>query len=672
MDSEPPPPRRSWLILLGLLLLGAGLRCAGLDWGTGARTGLEDLDGAPLSLEESGFSPVETSEVAIAASLDGVFPAVELYGVRFPANRSGHLYTYLLAGLLRLTGGADPDSQLLVARGFSAACGLLAIVAVFLLGRACGSPWLGLAAALCLACLPLAVRTAHFAGPEALGGLLALLCLGACVAVQRSGRMLHAALAGAAAGAALASSIGLFPLLAALAAPLFGSGSGKRRAARVGCGLLLAALGFAALSPAAWLEPGAYWRGHVDLSGDGDYDDEEDIGPGSTRRHAYHFLAAFPDDLQAGRGRLHLAGVGVGYGLFSHLPALLGWPAMLASLAGLGLLCWRRRAWPVALFALGSVGLALCLPLHPLAPWELLAPTLALALGELVLRLVRLGPGGRLLAALLGLHLLLCACAIAGVYLRPDTRALALRTAEEGYRGAMVVTERGPNGLLEALPAQLMPAARQLDIRQLSLNFAGRYTDEALDLSMVTGLSRVGEVGDEAVERAVEHPDWQEGTRLLSEILIEAGELSPAVVQKCRASYVAASNKRRETDLLATVTGVSEGELPRTIADHLAQGQLLVFSADRYAARGSFALAARYYRELFEEDVRYAVDGGSVTGNLYGLREVAVFASPPELFGLPVGLSAGGPEVWRYDRPTVWLFARVARPKLTSYSYDRR
>ncbi len=717
MSSAPevpaPPPRArslsrrsAWLLLALILLLGAGLRLRGLDWGSFVRTGLHDGDGLPLSFEASKFHPRESETVRIAHELDGADPSFELYGVRFPASRSGHFYYFSLAAWLALLGSAFQssahaplsDALLVAARAFSALAGVLAIWGVYWLARRLFRGRLpGLWAAFVLACLPLALQASHFASEDSLAGLLSVLALGLAARAGRRPGWLSVSAAGAGVGLACATSLYLLPLLLPLvwwcagrrpqqssspspAAPRTGEGWQRLRgliSLRPAAAIALAVLSFALLSPSSWLHPRHYWLGQVDINADGDLDDSEDLGPGSLRVHAFSLLADFPsEELQTERGRMHLAQApAVLYTLRRVLPSLVGWPLMVCLAAGCLLSLWdrRRRALPVALFGLLATLLYSSLQLKLLAPMRMLAPVFALLAGRALSALWSGRPRlpMRALATLVAAHLLLFGLAFSSLYSQPDPRAAALRWMAEKYpKGAVVVTERGPNGLREALPASLEPAARELDIRGLALTYESRYSAEAIDLEMVTGLTRVGEIEEEAVEKAVAHPAWQDGTQLLSELLIAAGELDAETAEKARASYREAAVKRREADLNAICRGVSDEGSLRTIADVLNQGQLLVFSADRWAARETYRLAATYYAELFSEDTRYQVsDSRQVTADLYGLRLARVFSNPPTLWGIDFGGADAAPEVWRHDHPRVFVFERATRPQLTSYSF---
>ncbi len=161
----------------------------------------------------------------------------------------------------------------LVWRGISALFDLLAIVAVFALGKRVHGTWVGLLAALFYAAAPLAIQKSHFGTVNAIASCLVTVALYYAVAVQQRGKFGYYLLYGVFTGAAVASRINLAPLAGIIivaafmqAAPIFdpklNSSERTRIFARHVLGLILAGLGaflaFRILNPYAFAGPGFF------------------------------------------------------------------------------------------------------------------------------------------------------------------------------------------------------------------------------------------------------------------------------------------------------------------------------------------------------------------------------------------------------------------------------
>lgn len=144
--------RNDFTILGLILILAAGLRFYGLDWGTDWQTGVFHA-----------FHPDEKTLVDSAA-LVGV-------DMREIVASYGKAPMYVLAGAARLFGAlvaVDPFSKdparfaHLVGRGISALLGLLTVLMVFLIGRSLGDVWTGILSAFFMAVCAGHIQQSHY------------------------------------------------------------------------------------------------------------------------------------------------------------------------------------------------------------------------------------------------------------------------------------------------------------------------------------------------------------------------------------------------------------------------------------------------------------------------------------------------------------------------------
>ncbi len=186
-----------WPILSGLLVVGAVLRVWGLDFG---------LPGLYRPDEEF---VVSRGQAVTEGKLNPHF-------FQYPT-----LYIYFLGGLYALgdvfgRGNLPPAEAHLLARSATAVLGVLAIFAVFRLGRATYGVPAGLVAALLATFSYSHVRESHFGTTDVPMVLLATFALEAMLSVRRNGRWADSLTAGALAGFAFSTK---YPALA-LAVPL--------------------------------------------------------------------------------------------------------------------------------------------------------------------------------------------------------------------------------------------------------------------------------------------------------------------------------------------------------------------------------------------------------------------------------------------------------------------
>jgi hypothetical protein len=199
----------------------------------------------------------------------------------------------------------------LLGRLYSAFWGTASIPLLFLLGRRLYRPAAGLFAALFLAAAPIHVQQSHFFTPDTALGFLLILIMYYSAGALRLGRAADYALAGAAAGAAMATKYWAPAFLPVLVAFLYGLRErGRGEAKRLGLAVLLAAAVFFILSPYVILDapfalPKIIWWAKKTTGA-------------IPQVWAYHFEGTLP----------YL------FHLTHNLPWALGWPLALVSGAG--------------------------------------------------------------------------------------------------------------------------------------------------------------------------------------------------------------------------------------------------------------------------------------------------------------------------------------------------
>jgi hypothetical protein len=225
-----PPPTRTALVLLALVLVLAGLlRFQALDWGLRM----------PPHNEERLF--VQSAAAMIeAGDLDHRF------------YEYGGAFVYLVALPLALLDAPLSSLGYLVARGAVAACGLLSVCLAWVLGRRLAGDWCGLAAAALSAVSVVAVRTAHGVRPDVV--LETVVLLGLLVFDRLDGRRRMDVLSGLMVGVATAAKFtGAFLGFAYAALRLVRLGLSWPAVGRLVLAGLASLLGFALLTPYALL-----------------------------------------------------------------------------------------------------------------------------------------------------------------------------------------------------------------------------------------------------------------------------------------------------------------------------------------------------------------------------------------------------------------------------------
>ncbi|MBI5835046.1 MAG: glycosyltransferase family 39 protein [Armatimonadetes bacterium] len=351
--------RHERLALVGIVALALALRLGGLAWGV------------PNGIHLKSYHPDEWSTVdtALRMVVSGEhnprffnYPSLTIYLV----------YGFLkLVSLILAPSGDSLGLWYVLARLVTVALGTAGVALVFGLGRRLVSPRFGLAAAGCLAVLPLAVVNSHFATVDVPLTTWCALALWAAVELAGPGASrrwlwIGAVACGLAAGTKYNGVLVLLPLL-------LGLWLGRRPAVEAVAAVGLAALVFVATSPFVFIDPQAWAQIRFEL-------------------------------IEHPRASNLFVGVGPGwwFHLRDNLPTAAGTLLALAATVGLARLARRREAWPLLLWA------ALCLLAMGrtkelfIRYWLPLLPVLALAAAEAVRAAPQRWRAAVLLALLLG------------------------------------------------------------------------------------------------------------------------------------------------------------------------------------------------------------------------------------------------------------------------------
>ena len=406
--------------LVGILLLAAALRLAGLAWDGG-----------------QAVHPDERRILMVVGGLHWPRPWdwSQVLGPRSPLNPRffayGSLPIYLLRLLSALT-GVPADRLYPEGRALSAGFDLLTVAVIYQAGRRLGGRRVGLMAAALLAVAVLPIQLSHFLTVDTLLTLLCTLSVYTLLRVAESGSWRAGAVAGALAGLALATKTSALPLLFVGWAAWAVWALGKPGVPQLGRGLggLILSTGVAVIS-FLLAEPYSL----IDW---------------------FRFGSALVQEAAMAQGQADLPYTRQYIGTLPYLYPLqqlllwsLGLPLGLVGLAGVLWLTWRgirRRGrqdlvllswlWPYFLIV-GSFQAKFLRYMAPLVPWLCLAGALLLGrIGERARAgrwLARLVSG---LGALVFLATLLYALSFVGLYLRPhpwlEASAWLCQTAPEG------------------------------------------------------------------------------------------------------------------------------------------------------------------------------------------------------------------------------------------------
>ena len=297
------------------------------------------------------YHPDEGVNLVGGVLIEGVFrPHLDLAGGGTSFYNYGTLYFYLWQaavaanrayGFVSLGAGslhpASPESlpsMLLMGRLVTVVLGVLTVWAVYSLGRRLGGRVGGAVAGAAWALAPAAVVHGAFATVDVPTTFLVAVALALSARLAQDPRGVTAILAGLCCGLAAATKYNAGLVLAAPLAGAWAAGRGcndeahaPRRATLAALAAAAAAVGFLIACPAPLINPEAFLR--------------------DFRREA--LLSA------QGAG---LVSAGTAPGWWHHLaislPVALGWPLLLLSLGGIGLLAARRRPADLAVLAFAA------------------------------------------------------------------------------------------------------------------------------------------------------------------------------------------------------------------------------------------------------------------------------------------------------------------------------
>ena len=225
---------------------------------------------------------------------------------------------------------ADPTPFYLLARIWSAAFGVGAVVLVFLLGRKVFGRWQGLAGAAVWALVPIGIQWGRVARTDSVGLFFALLTLLLAVRALERPSTRRFALVGVALGLAVSSRYLMIALVPAIMFAWISSGEGRRPPVRSLFATFGAALGaFAVMTPFFFLDPAAVRRSIA----------AETTGTVTNNGHSWSSnLVAYLVDI---------------------VPQALSWPAVIAALVGVVLAIRSRNRGAITLLFFGASLLAL-------------------------------------------------------------------------------------------------------------------------------------------------------------------------------------------------------------------------------------------------------------------------------------------------------------------------
>jgi hypothetical protein len=425
-----PTDVRPWgwrLVLVAVLILAAWLRLSGLSFGLPA---VYNPDEVAIMSRALAFATGDLNPHNF------LYPTLYFY-VLFAWIGASFVVSWMVGATPSLSAFqtqffVDPTAVYFAGRALGVACGVATVALVFVLGRRLFGARAGLAAALFLAVAPTSVRDSHYVKHDVpvtlaiLGAILAIVALAKPAAGLESGRPADAAgteaagtretgvrrrllVAGALCGVAFSTHYyAVFLALPLAIAAWQATHDGGRVAVvrawtRAG---LAAALVFFGLSPFLLVEPATAWT-----------------------------------DIVANREIVMDRAVSGGGQLFSSAPAYvrmlwneaIGWPVVLASLAGAFLLAWRNpalalvlAAFPIAFLAFISNTVAASRYLNPVLPF------VALTAGYAIGAVPRLGPlPAGLTTVLLAVPGLVLSFALGRFFQQTDTRTLALNAFEK-------------------------------------------------------------------------------------------------------------------------------------------------------------------------------------------------------------------------------------------------
>jgi 4-amino-4-deoxy-L-arabinose transferase-like glycosyltransferase len=438
-------PNRLWLELGAILLAGLSLRLWGLSFGLPGELSRPDetvLVHKALAMGTGDLNPHFFNYPTFHLYVLALF-----YGAYFVGGWAGGIFGGL-EDFERLY-FADSSSFHLIGRMASALLGTASIGLAYALGERLGGRSAGLWSALFVALAFLPVRESHFSTVDAPATFYMLASCLFCLRYLGQNRKRELVLASALMGLATSTkySLGLFSPVVLMTGVL-GKGGTRSRWSRLLAGAGIMAMAFVAGSPYALLDFPAFW---ADLS--------------YERQH----FAAGHAGMDLGRGWWHH--------LHFSLPYGMGWPLLVASLAGCLRWAWQRRKPELVLLAgllfyCGVAGSGKGVFMRYALP---LVPLLCVAAGTGLAAWVRPWPARWVLGILLVAPTAHASWQFDRLLARTDARVLAAVWIEENVpHGARIALHGGSDygqpplrpsreslrERLEALQASGLPAKR--------------------------------------------------------------------------------------------------------------------------------------------------------------------------------------------------------------------
>ena len=621
--------------ILAILLLGAGLRFYGLDWGIASLRDFR-VDGRELSIQEAGFHPdANFLTVAAQSLMRSIHPHHLVDGQMRLYSVFGPVFMYLfwivgkilsaLAGfdLFHLEGVRDANWTRLAGRSLSALAGTLTVLVTYLIGTRFYSRASGLAAASLLAVTPLHIQSSHFCTVDVLLGLwMAVAFLAFWRVVERGGRRDYA-LAGSMIGLGCATKLHAIELFIPLVVAHLIRKAGERQTASVRPEKRISRDTLHISRFTSYLS--ALWDRRLFLALGTSVATFALLAPSSVLRFRDYFdptnmLAATNAILvNMGqvmmRGSFHFAGTPPYlYYLTNLFPVGMGVPLEMAVFAGIAWAVYRRQRTDLLLlsfviFYFLATGRFQGKYIRYFVLWM---PFVAVLSGRFLAELCGSGRkalrvAGIAFASIVGLYTSAYAAAFAGIYGQADVRVEAARwVASHVPAGSVVLLERGHNDLRVLLSGKdhRFPV---LDIDDL---LAARYQAESLREALFKGDYEVLSFGVEGTRRAVARVERLKGTDYY------------------RSAFY---------DL------------------YLRQADYVVISDDRLAMRGRLPFATMVYDAL--------MDGG------FGYMPVRQFTVTPSFLGIPFD-DSGADVTWRqFDHPRVFVFQRTGEARTFDPGY---
>ena len=446
-------------VALGLILLiSFALRFSGLDWGIRSLDDFQ-LNDAPVAVDSAGFHADADALYVAAKSLStSTYPLHTYASQEYQFTSYGTLFLYLNRAAAEVGSWfgnyeafgpsvGDINASRLSGRWVSALASVAAVWVSWLVGMSLMGPVGAVACALICAVLPMSIQAAHLATVDGLLSLWFAAALLPVIRIARDPRLKDYLLAGLFIGLAVATKInGLFLLLPLGLAHLQSRKVTLTPAAvasaaadwRVYASVGIAAVVWLGLTPAAILEPGAYFF-------------PDFVGP----YHLNFSLEKASEGPANHRGWLHMDGVSTYlYHPFRVFPLGVGWVVQVAVLAGI-IVSLRKRHPEFVLLAISVIVYYVLIARLPDKPIRFFVPLCTFFACLAVFPALKLFEARRFrVVGLACLTVLVIepgirSAALSSVYRQTDSRVLAAQWVQDNvpFAGKLMM-ERGHNSLL--------------------------------------------------------------------------------------------------------------------------------------------------------------------------------------------------------------------------------